>query len=325
MGWKGFVRSAGAAIRRAEREAERQQRANLKADREAQKEGEREAARATVQSYNEYIEQMTSLHKSCSKSKQWKNSIPSEPVRQPDYENEARRRFDNYSPGLFTRLLGRSEKVKAKLNEEINRSAKKDEQEYQRQLKDYKKRVEKNKLAKRILNGDIEAYKELIKIANPFQKIANLGSNITIDINDPNVLEAVLNVHSDEVIPDELYSLRSNGTLSEKKLPKGKFYEIYQDYICSCVIRVARELFAILPINKVIVTAQDDLLDTKIGNKSLQPILSVYILKETLESMNMEYIDPSDSMVNFKHNMKFKKTKGFMPVKKLTLEEVTNH
>jgi hypothetical protein len=49
-------------------------------------------------------------------------------------------------------------------------------------------------------------------------------------------------------------------------------------------------------------------------------ILSVRIEKSRLETLNFETIDCSDAMQNFKHNMKFKKTKGFDPVEKLTIE-----
>lgn len=47
------------------------------------------------------------------------------------------------------------------------------------------------------------------------------------------------------------------------------------------------------------------------------PIVSVAISRRTLNSLNMDSIDPSDSMQNFVHNMKFKKSSGFEPVEQL--------
>ena len=41
---------------------------------------------------------------------------------------------------------------------------------------------------------------------------------------------------------------------------------------------------------------------------------------KTINSLNLETIDPSDSMQNFVHNMKFTKTKGFCVVKKVDLK-----
>ena len=48
-----------------------------------------------------------------------------------------------------------------------------------------------------------------------------------------------------------------------------------------------------------------------------QAVLSVALYPETLAKINFESIDPSDSMKNFVHNMKFSKTNGFSPVDKV--------
>ncbi len=37
----------------------------------------------------------------------------------------------------------------------------------------------------------------------------------------------------------------------------------------------------------------------------------------------MEYIDPSDAMNNFIHNVNFKKTKGFEPVNEVKVPEMS--
>ena len=105
-------------------------------------------------------------------------------------------------------------------------------------------------------------------------------------------------------------------------MPKGEFFTIYQDYVCGAALRAANELFALLPIDMVFVTAVDDLLNTSTGHKEEQPILSVAIPRGTLDSLNLSNIDPSDAMTNFVHNMIFKKTKGFEAVEKVTSEQL---
>lgn len=107
-----------------------------------------------------------------------------------------------------------------------------------------------------------------------------------------------------------------------KQLPKSKFYELYQDYVCSCVLRIAGELFSILPLKAVIVTAFDTLLNTQTGHLEEQPILSVAIPKKTFHSLNLDMIDPSDSMQNFVHRMNFRKTKGFAAVERIDSSEL---
>ena len=102
----------------------------------------------------------------------------------------------------------------------------------------------------------------------------------------------------------------------------GSCNELFQDYVCSCVLRVANELFALLPIDATIVTAEDSLLDTTTGHLVPTPIVSAYIPRETFEGMNLDLLDPSDSMANFIHRMSFKKTKGFEGIQRLESENV---
>ena len=100
--------------------------------------------------------------------------------------------------------------------------------------------------------------------------------------------------------------------------------DIMQDYVCSCVLRIARDLFAILPVTTVLIHAQDSFIDTSIGNSVKQDILSVLITRDKMEIMDFDLIDPSDAMSNFIHNMKFLKTKGFQPITRINVDNVTD-
>lgn len=107
------------------------------------------------------------------------------------------------------------------------------------------------------------------------------------------------------------------GKLSVTKMIQSKFYEIYQDHVSGCALKMARELFALLPTDMVIVTFISDLLNTGTGHIEEQPILSVAIPRATAERLNFETLDSSDSMQNFIHNVKFLKTQGFKAVDKI--------
>jgi len=176
---------------------------------------------------------------------------------------------------------------------------------------------EAQKLATRITNGESSAYLEAIEETNPFSDISVLGSLLSFAITDSSTIEVVLRVNDDDAIPSEIKSQLKSGKLSAKKMPKAVFYELYQDYICSCSLRVARETFALLPVDMVIVNAIGKILNTKTGYIEEQPILSVAIPGQTLETLSLDTIDPSDSMGNFVHNMNFKKTSGFRAVEKI--------
>ena len=79
---------------------------------------------------------------------------------------------------------------------------------------------------------------------------------------------------------------------------------LLQDYICSMCIRIARDMFALLPIKDTIVHAVLN------GNT----VVSVDFDRTTLSKIKFGYIDPSDTMAQFRHNMVFTVNNGFCAV-----------
>lgn len=325
MGWKGTVRSIGTAVRAAERDAKRRQREIEKQQKQYEKMQALEQATYEVEVYENYIEIIQSLHKECSDPIDWKNIAISQEPKRPENskkrEKAARSEVENYRPGFIDRIFKREEKKQKRLEENISRAIEEDEAEHkdsasiwEEKLNDWKESVE---LAQLLLSGDKEAKIKAIKDLDPFSEISNLGSILSISVGDEGIVEATMHIHGDDIVPSEVKSLLKSGRLSVKKMPKGLFNEIYQDYVCSCALRVANELFSAIPDNIVVVTAVDELLNTKTGHLEKSPILSVCISRSTLESLNMDSIDPSDSMNNFVHNMSFKKTTGFDVVSRM--------
>lgn len=322
---KGVLRSAAAAQRRAERESIRRQR-ELERQRKAyEKMQEFERAQYEVELFNTRIEVLTSVHKDCGPVVNWEHIhryrlAPGKPRIEnfADRENNAKLALESYQPGVKDKILRRTKSKQLELEEAVERARKKDEEEYQEAVRVYEEEYaewEASKvIAQRIVEGDIEAYIEAIKHLNPFSEISEIGSSVSFAVVNAKMIEAEMAVNSEKVIPKETKSLLKSGKLSTKNMTKTKFYELYQDYVCSCVLRVARELFALLPIEIVLITAKGNLLNTSTGLKEETPILSVAIPQETSKNLNYDAIDPSDSMVNFVHNMKFQKTKGFQPV-----------
>ena len=131
------------------------------------------------------------------------------------------------------------------------------------------------------------------------------------------MLEIEFRVMSDQVIPENKLSLKANGDLVEKPFTKTEYYELVQDYVASTILRVARDSFALLPIQKVIIHAVDYKLNTATGNEDEITIVSVKIKRDALMTINFERIDPSDCLGGFEINEKFKKTSGFAPVDRL--------
>jgi len=108
-------------------------------------------------------------------------------------------------------------------------------------------------------------------------------------------------------------------------MPKARFHEIYQDYVCGCMLRVAREVLAMLPVDTVLITASADILDTRTGQTSEQPVLSAVMARAVIASLDFDKIDPSDAMENFLHRGNFRasrKAGAFQPITPLTPADV---
>jgi hypothetical protein len=139
------------------------------------------------------------------------------------------------------------------------------------------------------------------------------------------MLECALSTNSRKTIPCEIKSLSSSGKVAVKQMPRPRFIEIYQDYVCGCVLRVARELFALLPIDAILITALAESLDTTTGHVLERPFLSVAIARETLNTLDFDKLDPSDSIISLPHRGELKasrKTGDFEFINALTVSEI---
>ncbi len=325
MGWRGTVRSINSAIRAAERDAKRRQRELERQEVQYQRMVAQEQASYDVDVFNNHIDLITTFHKDCSAPVDWKKIADSSPPYEPDRTTrnyrEAQEKLDEYIPEFFDKLFGNTEKKKERLESAIDDARRADEAAYQAELQEHASAMREwmtdVEFAKRILAFDWSAWEEAIKEVQPLSEVAAIASGAHIALQDDHSMRVNVKVRGEDAVPAEQVTLLQSGRASRKKMPVGRFYEIYQDCIASCAIRCAREMFALFPIEKVVVTCTDDLLDTSTGNVAEQAILSVDFRRSTFDNLNFQAIDPSDSLKNFNHNMSFMKTKGFKPVEAL--------
>ncbi|AYN66903.1 hypothetical protein D1013_05710 [Euzebyella marina] len=325
---RGAIRSYGATVRRIEREQQRRNREAAKRFKEQQKLQALADASQAVEDYNNYVEILQSVHKNCTESVDW-NRIknhpkPLKPTEEWENELKAKTKLENFRPSLFDTIFGSSKKKITRLEDAINLASEKDRKQNDLNFEKYKQELNDWTRLQNISDGidqkNPEAYKEALLYFDPFSDIGELGSKLDFKFEE-NLIDINLHVNSLDIIPD--YELRqtSTGKLSKKNMAKSKYNELYQDHICSAVIRIAREVFAYLPVEYVRVNAMAELLNTKTGHMEEKAILSVIVPPETIQKLNLDTIDPSDSMQNFVYNMKFVKTTGFKEVSKVELED----
>ena len=176
-------------------------------------------------------------------------------------------------------------------------------------------------MARSILAGEHKAFTETLIEFNPFAEMSDLGSSIHFTVHTAKLVECVLKVNGRKPIPTEVKTLTSGGKVSVKPMPKGRFHEIYQNYMCGCVLRVARELFALFPVDMILVTAVVDSLDPRTGQTVDQPVLSVAMPRAIVARLDFGQIDPFDAMENFQRRGDFRasrKSEEFQPITPLT-------
>jgi hypothetical protein len=150
-----------------------------------------------------------------------------------------------------------------------------------------------------------------------------LGVVVTSEFHSRESVHCRITVSGPEIIPQDAKTLTSTGKLSVKPMAKGRFHEIYQDYVCGCVLRTASEMFGFLPVEGVLVTASVGFLDPATGRFGVRPVLSVGFNRGAFSQLALDMVDPSDAIDRFVHNGDAKasrKTGAFVPVEPLCVD-----
>jgi hypothetical protein len=321
MGWKAELRAVEATQRRQERDAKKRQRELERQAKEMAKLSAIEQARLELETYDNALDVLLSVHKEESGAFDWlaiaASLPPVPPRRQSQNESKARQRLAIAPPRPDAEAL-------------IEQAKNQDEGEFQSAIKEYEADNDEwskmSCLARRILAGDSDAYIAAIEQLSPFSELGGIGSSLHFRVHTPRVVEVELSANGRRAIPTELKTLTASGRVSVKPMPKSRFVEIYQDYICGCVLRVARELFALLPVETILLSASAEALDTATGQIADRPFLSVCIGRIDMQSLNFERLDPSDTIMSLPHRGDLKasrKTGDFEFIVPLTVSDLT--
>lgn len=143
-------------------------------------------------------------------------------------------------------------------------------------------------VATKVLSGDIDTYLQVINDINPLNDLLDYGTGFEFGTDSSLKMEVEFQINSDNV-----------------DMPHNSAE--YQDYVCSVAIRVARDIFALLPVQNVIVHATNN------GND----ILSVRFDKKTFSELKFNFIDPSNTIEKFKFVMDFDEVNGFQSIERI--------
>ncbi len=329
MGWRGAFRAIAAAQRHSERQELRRHNELKKQLKQELKLLEQEEASLEVELHETYMELLTSVHKECSSLINWVSVKSAEPPTMPSQtkrsESLALQALEAYEPSLQDKVLRRVEAKRDNLVNAIREARQADQKRFEKEVEAFleakQEWEEQQDLASKVLNGDKAAYLDVIRELNPFSEIDQIGSSIKIAVRNSSRVEVRMDVNGEHVIPKETKTLLKSGKVSTKEITKTRFFELYQDYVCSCVLRVGREIFALLPVETIVVTARGEKLNPATGHMESCPILSVLMPRIEFQKLNFDLIDPSDSMSNFITRMGFKRGVGFDCVEPLGFQD----
>jgi hypothetical protein len=334
--WGATYRRIEAAQRREQRAAQRQRKELERRFKENEKLSALEQARLEVETHENSIDLLLSVHKEQSLPVDWVKLASALPPHQPPRlaRHEMAAHFEHaaiLSASLAKDIRAAQEEAEM-LNQRQEEARRLDDKEYETATAVYATEVEEREklsyLAGRVLAGESRAYTEALSELSPFEQIESLGSSIHMTVHNAKAISCELKVNGRQVVPSEIKGLTVAGTLSLRPMPKARVHEIYQDHVCACALRLAREMFALLPVETIIVTAIIDGVDSQTGNDAELPVLSLQITRAEVSRLDFTRLDPSDAVEALVHRGDVKvsrKTGQFVPVEALTPDDVASH
>ncbi|MBC7523670.1 MAG: hypothetical protein H7239_04445 [Flavobacterium sp.] len=306
------------------REEQRYARESAKRYKEQQKLNEIQAAYGAVESWKSRVLYLKTIHLKSSIEVDWNKIKNIEKPVQPksEFKNEdfAKNTLENFKPTFLDKLFGLIPKKIKNLKELLEQAKIKDKNEndanFKKYLDNFNDWEKLQEISIGVAKKQIEFYEKALEYFNPFSKIGEIGDQIDIFLND-DFVDIHLAVNSLDVIPDYELKQTSTGKLSKTNISRTRFNELYQQHVCSCILRVGREIFALLPYKYSRINATTKIVNCKNGNIEENMILSVIFSIDIMQKINFGLSEPLDNINNFTNNVSFNKINGFNLVNKV--------
>jgi len=150
-------------------------------------------------------------------------------------------------------------------------------------------------MAPEILAGNIDAFLQLIYEINPLDDLLEYAGSFQFGTDTPTKMTVEFVVNKAPL---------SN---IQQTYDTARYNDVLQDYICSICIRIARDVFALLPVKNVVVHAEFDNVT----------VISVDFDRATMSKIKFGFIDPSDTISRFDHKMEYNSYHGLIEVNRL--------
>lgn len=299
------------AMDRAAKQAERQRVARLAA---LERQAQLDASASAAAQYDEIVAAMTGAHRVEFRRRDWLRTatapaVPA-PARRDDERAAAQARLDDYRPGWLTRVLGREEKVRGALADEVEAAGARDDRAHQDRLREADLRNAEISAAQRVVERQVDALVEALEEHSSLGDLPFAVEGLDTLFLDDRVI-AVVDGLDLEDMPEESISLLKSGKASVKAIPVGRRHEMHRDAICSSSIRVAIEVLSTLPIDEVEVLMLTDILDRGSGHIAAAPVLHLRVSAQALAAVNLTRADAPALVERLGGHMDWSKRDGF--------------
>jgi hypothetical protein len=338
--WRQFFHTIEVAQRRARREAVYRQRVYLRQAAHNARDAARHAKQfekeqkwlrdsGEAEQFEQYMEALVALHSESGDTWDWRivaqSAPPPEPRPDSSAQEVAQAQIAAYQPGLLDRMTGAAKAHRTQLELALANAVATETARFGAAHAQYAQDRQaweiNTRLAPGVLRLEYSACAEALRRAFSFEDIECFGTKVRLVSVESDVAMITAVIGNDELVPREEVRLTTSGKLSHKAISDSKYWGTYQEHVCSCALRLALEVFAVLPVRRTIVNVARSMLDTSTGHMVTPTILALHVAREDLAKLNLDAIDPVASMKNFPHRMTFKKTSGFSAVEPMTADE----
>jgi hypothetical protein len=180
---------------------------------------------------------------------------------------------------------------------------------------------EVSRVAEGVLSANPEVYAEALTRKGRFDALEFVGAGTDFRFvpDDPHVALVDVGIWRISMLPGHRPVASQQGYLSLVASTHNYVNDLYWRYVCSCAIRAAREVFAVLPpLETVLVNAAPTRLGTSSPGRQQHVLLSVVIPREGLDARQLEKLDAPTAVESFVRREAHRSSAGFTAVMPLS-------
>lgn len=206
---------------------------------------------------------------------------------------------ENFDSNFLSNIIGLNNIITSYYRFKRKRAEKKDN-------KIYDSWMEKHPFAKSMLDGNLESWRYAVNKYAKFHQNRNIAIAYSIHLYNYKIVECDVYLHDmEKIIPNKLEKVTKRGKIRYHEMPKTKRYELYQQYVYSCLNKITNDLLAVLPCNTVFINGA-------IGSEALHhPIISAVIDRKQHRQVRC----PQKTIKRHRYMAIFKQRSGFYPLK----------